>query len=106
MIAGRAHALKVACESLPTASDDEKAYIAVLMGDLEQNKVELASASFNLEDTLTGFVSRFPCQPQRILDCAVATALHSLVDCNRLSFDVYFESHKINARRLQLPHFG
>ena len=55
--AGRTHALKTACEKLATATDEEKAYIGALMGGLEQDKVELSSASFNPDDTATGFVS-------------------------------------------------
>lgn len=54
---GRTHALKVACANLASATDEEKAYIGALMGGLEQDKAELASASFNPDDTATGFVS-------------------------------------------------
>ena len=56
----------MACAKLATATDEEKSFIGTLMGGLEQDKVQLSSASFNPDDTATGFVSAEWLQPRTL----------------------------------------
>ena len=56
VVAGRHHALQVACTKLATASDEDKAYISALMGSIEQDKLELIENNFKPEDRATAYV--------------------------------------------------